>query len=228
MPGVGRHGSGPAPLHATIKARLTTVDQLHYLGPDVRDVLKVELQRLVDKMNADPALDAEWTDPQLRVFTNADELAGVVVDLVKAVAPRSLAGEWLWDWRGLLEDLHDVGAGLVETQEKTAQERACEWVEDRRQVFLSPQLPLGGRHDRSSDRTHMAVKTVQPSAVCGSRTGCGTTSARSASATRTARPRPTTSCASGSGAATVSGAGVSRAGRCGRSRPRSIGARRWP
>ena len=110
MPGVGRHGSGPAPLHATIKARLTTVDQLHYLGPDVRDVLKVELQRLVDKMNADPALDAEWTDPQLRVFTNADELAGVVVDLVKAVAPRSLAGEWLWDWRGLLEDLHDVGA----------------------------------------------------------------------------------------------------------------------
>ena len=144
MPRVGRHGSGPAPLHAAIEARLATVDQLHYLGPDVRDVLKVELQRLVDEMNVDPALGAEWTDTQLRVFTNADELAGVVVDLVKAVAPRSLAGEWLWDWRGLLEDLHDVAAGLVETQEKTAQERACEWVEHRRQVFLSPQLPLGG------------------------------------------------------------------------------------
>ena len=78
----------------------------------MRDVLlKVELQRLVDEMNADAALAAEWTDPQLRVFTNADELAGVVVDLVKAVAPRSLAGEWLWDWRGLLEDLHDVRGG---------------------------------------------------------------------------------------------------------------------
>ena len=42
----------------------------------MRDVLKVELQRLVDEMNADAALAAEWTDPQLRVFTNADELAG--------------------------------------------------------------------------------------------------------------------------------------------------------
>ena len=77
----------------------------------MRDVLKVELQRLVDEMNADAALAAEWTDPQLRVFTNTDELAGVVVDLVKAVAPRSLAGEWLWDWRGLLKDLHDVRGG---------------------------------------------------------------------------------------------------------------------
>ena len=170
MPRVGRHGSGPAPLHAAIEARLATVDTMHHLGPDVRDVLKVELQRLVDEMNADPALAAGWTDPQLRVFTNADELAGVVVDLVKAVAPRSLAGEWLWDWRGLLEDLHDVAAGLVETQEKTAQERACEWVEHRRQVFLSPQLPLGGddmigllagliRRSRPG--------TVQPCAVCG-------------------------------------------------------------
>ena len=64
----------------------------------MRDVLKVELQRLVDEMNADPALAAGWTDPQLRVFTNADELAGVLVNLVKAVAPRSLADEWLWDW----------------------------------------------------------------------------------------------------------------------------------
>ena len=143
MPRVGRHGSGPAPLHAAIEARLATVDTMHHLGPDVRDVLKVELQRLVDEMNADPAL-AVWTDAELRVFTNADELAGIMVDLVKAVAPRSLAGEWLWDWRGLLADLHDVAAGLVETQEKTAQERACEWVEHRRQVFLSPQLPLGG------------------------------------------------------------------------------------
>ena len=131
----------------------------------MRDILKVELQRLVEEMNADPALGAEWTDPQLRVFTNADELAGVVVELVKVVAPRSLAGEWLWDWRGLLEDLHDVAAGLVETQEKTAQERACEWVEHRRQVFLSPQLLLGGRHDRSSDRTLKAVKTRDRAAV---------------------------------------------------------------